>query len=375
MTTYKFKFLPSKKNRHLNRQVQLAGCIYNHLIALHKRYFKYFKKYPNKFLIQKHLTKLKKQQKFLFWNQLNSQTIQNISERIDFGYQKFFRKENKRPPTFRKIFKFKSFTLKQCGYKLFENNSIQIGKTVFKYHKSRNIHGNVKNVIIKKDLLGDFYLYFVTDHQETNQNRTETGETAGFDFGLKTFLVGSDETNIKSPLFFKQSLKAIRKASKNLSSKQKGSNHRKKARLHLVRKHRKIVNQRNDFHFKLARELCLKYDSIFLETLNLSGMKRMWGRKISDLSFVSFLSILRHQSEKLGTNLIFIDKWFPSSKMCSGCFSINDHLKLSDRTWTCAACGCTHDRDLNASKNIFREGTSSLRLGDRRLPLAEAVAA
>lgn len=370
MKTYKFKIYSSKKNQHLDRQVKVAGCIYNHIIALHKRYYKYFKRYPNKFQIQKHLTKLKKQSKFNFWNQLNSQAIQNICERIDFGYQKFFRKENKRPPSFRKVRKFKSFTLKQTGWKLLEDNKIKIGKKVFKYFKSRDIEGNIKNVIIKKDTLGYFYLYFVTDHEEIDQNRIETGESAGFDFGLKTFLVGSDGSKVRSPLFFKRSLKMIRKASKNLSSKQKGSNHRKKARLRLARYHKKIANQRNDFHFKLAKELCLQYDSIFLETLNLNGMKRLWGRKVSDLGFSQFVSILKHQSEKLGTNLVFIDKWFPSSKMCSDCLWINNDLKLSDRKWTCSSCGSFHDRDFNASKNIYREGTSSLRLGDIRLPSA-----
>ena len=103
MTTYKFKLYRSKKNKQLHQQINIAGYIYNHLIALHKRYYKYFKKYPSKYNIQKFITRLKKQHKFQFWNTLGSQAIQQVVERIDFGYKKFFHKENKRPPSFRKI--------------------------------------------------------------------------------------------------------------------------------------------------------------------------------------------------------------------------------------------------------------------------------
>lgn len=349
------------------------------MIAIHKRYYKYFKKYPSSFSLQKHITKLKKQQKYLFWNQLNSQAIQNVVERIDFGYQKFFRKENKRPPSFRSIRKFKSFTLKQTGYKLFEDDAkIKIGKKVFKYHKSREIAGDIKNVIVKKDSLGHFYIYLVVvaddDSESTIEKRIETGETAGFDFGLKTFLTGSDGNDVIAPEFFKRGLKLIKKANKNLSSKQIGSNNRKKARLNLARAHKKIANQRLDFHFKTARCMCLKYDSISLETLNLNGMKCLWGRKISDLGHGQFVTVLKHQAGKIGTDLAFIDKWFPSTKMCSNCFQINDNLTLADREWTCPFCGYHHIRDFNSAKNIHRVGTSTLRLGDRRLPLAEAVA-
>jgi len=373
MITYKFKLYSSKKNRHLNQQVRVAGCIYNHIIALHKRYHQYFKQYPSVFTLNKHVTKLKKQNRFIFWNQLNSQSIQNVVERIDFGFKKFFRKENKRPPSFRSIRKFKSFTLKQTGYKLLEDNQIQIGKKIFKYYQSRDIKGIIKNVIVKKDAVGDFYLFFVTDHEE-NRIKTMTGKSAGFDFGLKIFLTGSDESEIKSPEFFKHGLNKIKKAARNLSSKKKGSNNRALARLSLARAHKKIANQRSDFHFKLAKDMCLKYDFIFLETLNLSGMKKRWGRKVSDLGFAQFVSILHHQASKNGTVIHHIDKWFPSSKMCSVCLEINHDLKLSEREWICPHCGAVLKRDPNAASNVFREGTSSLRLGHVSPPLAAMAA-
>ena len=374
MTTYKFKLYRSKKNKQLHQQINIAGYIYNHLIALHKRYYKYFKKYPSKYNIQKFITRLKKQHKFQFWNTLGSQAIQQVVERIDFGYKKFFHKENKRPPAFRKIKRFKSFTLKQAGWKLFCDNSIQIGKEFFRYSKSRSIEGNIKTVTIKRDTLGHCFIFITTDHQETSQNRIMTGKSAGFDFGLKTFLVGSDGSVIRSPLFFKHGLKRIRKASQNLSSKAKGSNNRKKARMHLARVHKKIANQRLDFHFKLAKELTEKYDYIFLETLNLAGMKKLWGRKVSDLGFAQFVNILHYQASKIESVVHHIDRWFPSSKMCSDCCFVNKELQLEDRAWTCPHCGTVHDRDFNASTNIEREGASSLWLGDVRPCESMAIA-
>ena len=123
-----------------------------------------------------------------------------------------------------------------------------------------------------------------------------TGETAGFDFGLKTFLTVSDGTQIESPEFFKSSIDEVREASKSHSTKQKGSNNREKARLNLARKHQKIVHQRHDFHFKLASQLTQNYDVLCFEDLNLEGMKRLWGRKISDLGFCSSVSPAKRQA-------------------------------------------------------------------------------
>jgi putative transposase len=105
--------------------------------------------------------------------------------------------------------------------------------------------------------------------------------------------------------------------------------------------------------------LCLHYDVIALETLNLQGMKALWGRKVLDLGFAAFVDILHHAATKTGTIIRHIDPWFPSTKLCSACGCINAHLTLRDRTWTCPDCGTTHERDRNAAINIFREGASS----------------
>ena len=367
MKTYSYKLYNSKKNKRLHQQIELACEIYNHCIALHKRYYRIFGKYPHVYEIQKHITRLKRLRKYQRWKNLNSQAIQDITQRIDRAYKLFFRnlKAGVRtaPPSFKKRRKYKSFSLKQTGYKLLDGNNIRIGNRVYGYFKSREIDGNIKLLTVKRDPLGDLYLFFVTDTVESKES-ARTGKIVGFDFGLKTYLTTSDGQDIVSPLFFRRRINDIRKASRRLSRKRRGSNNRQKARLELARLHRKLHNQRRDFHFKLANDLCNRYDVMVFETLNLKAMQRMWGRKISDLGFASFISILKYVASSRGKSLIFIDRFEPSSKTCSVCGYINHELELSMRQWNCPECYAQHDRDRNASYNILRVGASTPGLGD-----------
>lgn len=288
--TYKFKLYKSKKNRKLHQQINIAANVYNHCIALHKRYYRLFGKSLNKYRLQKHLTKLKKLAKHQHWNQLGSQAVQDITDRIDRAYKLFFesRKNGRKasPPNFKKRIKYKSFTLKQAGYKLSGGNKIRIGKTVYKYSLSRNMEGRIKTLTVKRDPLGDIYLFFSCELPDAEVNQAATGKMAGFDFGLKTFLTSSEKTfngdrKLDSPEFFKQNIKKIKAANRALSRKRKGSNNRYKAKLNLARVHRKTASQRKHFFFEEAKKLCLKYDCVFFEDLNLKGMQKLWGRKIN----------------------------------------------------------------------------------------------
>jgi len=367
---YKFKLYQSKRNRYLIGLILIAAQIFNHCIALHKRYYRLYGKHLNVYQLQKHITKLKKLPKYKHWNQLGSQAIQDIAQRIDKGYNLFFQnlkarkaKKTKRfvaPPSFKKSRKYKSFTLKQAGHRFLGGNKVRIGKKNFRFFKSRNIQGNVKTVTIKRDTVGDLWLIVTTDWEDISPEiNPRNGNSIGFDFGLKTFLTGSDGSHFVSPEFFGRGQSKIRKAGQNLSRKQKKSKNRLKANLHLGRVHRKVANQRNDFHWKLANQITDKYDVICFETLNMDAMKRLWGKKISDLAFYSFLQKVEYLAKKKGKRVRFIDKWFPSSKMCHVCGCINESLELRDRQWTCDSCDNPHDRDLNAAINIHAVGTST----------------
>ena len=362
MKTYKFKLYSSKRNKKLHRQINIAGSIYNHCIALHRRYYRLFKKYLNVYQLQKHLTKLKKLSKFAYMDEIGSQAVQDITQRIDRAYKLFFRNLKHSiktaPPRFKKIEKYKSFTLKQAGWKLNESdNSIIIGRQRYRYAKSREINGKIKIITIKRDALGDIYLYFVCETSE-NEVLARTGKSVGFDFGLKIFLNASDGMDIASPLFFKQNANAIKMANRNLSRKAKGSNNRKKAKIALARLHKKVANQRDNFHWQTVNKLVGEYALICLEDLNLKAMQKRFGRKISDLGFADFVNKLKYMAYRTGASVVEIDRFFPSSQLCSECGYRNTETKnLKIRNWTCPKCGNTHNRDRNASINIEREGS------------------
>lgn len=171
---------------------------------------------------------------------------------------------------------------------------------------------------------------------------------------MDTYLTLNIGEKIQSPQFLKQSLKELRKLSKGTSRKVKGSNNWWRAIRKLARLYRHIANQRRDWHFKLATDLCRRFDLIATETLNLSGMKRLWGRKVSDLSFGQFVEILAFKCFKHNRKFRQVGQWTATTKPCSACGHHNENLSLSDRQWRCAECGSDHDRDINAAINILR---------------------
>lgn len=355
LKTYKYKLYKNKKTKHIDNLIDLACSIYNHCIALHKRYYRLYGKSLHKFALQKHLTKLKRLDKYKHYSKLDSQAIQQITERIDGAYKKFFKKQGGLP-SFKKRTKYKSFTLKgSVGYRL-KDNVIFLKSYEYKFSKNQKIldDDKIKTVTFKRDNLGSFYICISLETKD--EIRIATGRSVGMDFGLKTFLTLSDNTDINSPLFYLKSLKDLKSKQRKLSSKKKGSNNRRKAKIELAKLHTRLSNRRRDYFFKLANDLAKKYDNVFIEDLNLKAMTRLWGRKINDLSFNEFIGILSTK-----TNVVKIDKFYPSSKTCSCCGYIKQDLSLKDRLFECPNCKAKLDRDYNASVNIYRVGASTLR--------------
>lgn len=317
----------------------------------------------NSYALMKHITKLKKLPKYAEWNIVGSQAIQDIVQRIDKAYQLFFRNHKNHiksaPPSFKKVKRYKSFTLKQAGYKLFDDNRIQIQGRAYKYFKSQEIEGAVKTVTVKRDTLGDIYIYIVCETPQVEMI-PRTGKIVGYDFGLKTFLKASDGEDIVSPEFFKQGQCEIKKLNRQLSTKKNGSKNRRKARRELAKAHIKIADKRKDFHFKLAKRLSEEYAVICIEDLNIKAMQRLWGKKISDLSHSSFVNILKYQCSKVGAQVVEIPRFYPSTRTCHVCGVMSENLTLKDREWTCHGCGTHHDRDYNAAVNIMMVGASTI---------------
>lgn len=379
--TYKFKLYSSKRNRKLHRQINAAGLTYNHCVALCKRYYRLYGVGLKKARLQKHLTKLNKLPKFSYLKEFGSQAVQNITDRIESGYQKFFCKENKRPPKCRKVRKAKSFTLKQAGWKLDEkNHTIIINKQKYRYHKSREVDGIVKTVTVKRDAVGDIYI-FLTCQVKQNEIIPRLGKSIGFDYSLKDHILvaPTPEDDVDMPRFFHQNRNKLKRMQKKVSKKllantdhfvKKGKGlapvykrplyeckniqrcFKEQARLH-----KRIANQREAYYWKLTQELCEKYALICIETLNMKWMQKWHGKKINDYGFAAFATILEYVASRYGTTIVKVDKWFPSSQLCYDCgYQNKDAKDVRIREWDCPNCHEHHDRDRNAAKNILREG-------------------
>ena len=423
--TLKYKLYNTKKNKCLDEIINLAGRAYNHIVALHKRWYRLFGsknhavnlafeqahcRKPNKderrttylslYRIQKHLTKLKKTQRYAWMRSIPSQALQQIAERIDAGYQKFFdRKSTGRkvsPPKFKRVRSYRSFTLKQAGWKLIDTGRITICGRNYRFAESRPVTGNIKTVSIVRDRCGGYFVCFSCEAKETQSEvRATTGRIAGADFGLKTFLTVAESDGgklstyaVESPRPLLESMKKLRAASKRFSKRCEAhrkkslearrkwecngrtgykpyvpvSNHFLKAKLELARLHKRIANRRSDWQWKLAHKLANEYDVIYVEDLSFTGMIRMWGRKTSDAGPGGFFLKLEHECAKNGCSLVKRDRYYASTQICSECgyrLEGENRLTLKDREWTCPECGKEHDRDENAAINILTGGASS----------------
>ena len=364
--TIRFKLMRSKKNRKLHCEIEQFCRVYNHFIAVIERYYRLFNKHPSANRLKMLLPKLKRTRRFLWLKGLPSQALQDVVERIDRAYKRFFkeRKKGKRcgKPHFKQPENYKSFTLKQAGWELVGEHSLRIGDFVFKFHKSREIPAEkVKTVTVKRDKLGDIYVFFVVKSTEFVPKRCATGKSVGIDFGFDQFLTLSDGTSVDAPMFFKRDLRYIRQLSRSMSRKTHNSNSWNSTRLDLNRAYRAIQHKRDDWHWRLAHELCQKYDLICFETLNFKFFQRKHGKKIQDFGFVNFVKKLKYLAKRYGTQIVFVDRFFPSSQLCNACGYQNPELKdLKIREWVCPVCGASHERDFNASKNILDEGGRAL---------------
>ena len=362
MKTYRYKMYTKAKDGILDNQIDRFGIVYNHCIALHKRYFKLTGKYLNKYQLMSHLAKISHRSRLEeIFNGLPSQAVQNVAERIDKAYKLFFRnlkhKMRTSPPSFKKVKKYSSYTLKQCGYK-FNENKIRLNGRWYGFFKSREIKGKVKTVTVKRDRCGDLWIVVITDKIDVMEY-PKSGNSVGYDFGMKVFLTGSDGVDHVAPLFLKQSKAINERLSRAISSKQKGSNNRRKTVVAKARFMRHLANQRADFQWKLANRIVEKYDVICFENLNLKGISARFGKKVGEYGFGEFLNKIQYLASKHGKDVRFVGRFFPSSKLCHCCGYKNDGLRLRDREWICPECGTHHDRDRNASVNILLEGTSS----------------
>jgi putative transposase len=373
--TYKYRlYRCDKRDQHLHRQINTAGTVWNHALVLQKRYYRLSGKYIPLGVLKAHIAKLRTQ-RYAFWKQVGSQVVQEMLERLDTAYQRFFKKLAKRPPKYKKVRQRKSFTLKQAGWKLIRYNQntfkpngqprtargvIEIQEVRYKFVQHRPLNGEIKTVTVKRDAAGRLWLHFSVIEQVPAPMKVEVtpSRVAGFDFGLKTFLTDHTGKTHVAGLYHRQALKRLRILQARKDKKPHGTKNRKKAAQLLSRTHIRVADKRRDAHFKLANALCDQYDVLCFEDLNLEGMKALWGRKVSDLAFGQFITILKQVASKRGKTVVQIGRFERTTGKCSGCGQFKT-LQLRECTFHCDSCDLVLDRDHNAAINICYAGASA----------------
>ena len=377
MRNTKQKLFHDKFLKYLHNELNICGIVRNHFIVLSMRYYRRYGKGLSYSKMSAHLTKLKRLEKYKHWNIPYSWSLQNVVKRLSQSFREM-KTHGRGHPKFKSCKKHKGMTFngiqapvekvleKQKNERNHPTYRIRLNGRWYRFALHRKIQGKITQVQVTRDALGDVYITLTEDYSEV-KIEPKTGKAEGFDFGIKDFLTGSDGHRYTSPMFYKQNAdKLAKETQKVYSRKVKGSNNRERERKNVARIHKKTANQRIDHHWKLAIQLCRKFDILFFEDLNLNGMKRLWGKQVSDLAFGEFMQKLKHQSKKRIRSVLKIGRWIPSTKCCSVCEHKNDNLTLADREWICPSCNTQLDRDQNAAINILKEGVASFGLGDIR---------
>lgn len=352
-----------KQAAYFARACGTARFTYNWALAEWQRQYAAWKQdnslpKPSQAALRRQLNALKREQ-FPWMLEVTKNAPQMAIIQLGEAFRNFFA-GRAQYPKFRKKGVHDRFTITNDQFSV-EGSRIRIPDLGWvRMRESLRFAGKIMSATISR--VADRWFVSITVETEDPPKRcAENQGVVGVDLGVSALATLSTGETITGPKPHKALLNRLRRLSRSLSRKQKGSSNRAKARAKLARLHARIANIRSDALHKLTSDLSRRFHTIGIEDLNVRGMmaNRHLARSIADMSFFEFRRQLEYKAERRGGLVVVADRWFPSSKTCSACGSVQKDMPLSVRAWVCPDCGAHHDRDWNAARNLATYAASS----------------
>ena len=352
---YNFRFYPTPTQKV--ELAQLFGCVrvvFNWGLAWGRKTLNEGQKLPSYNDLSGALTHLKRTEERSWLADVSCVPLQQALRHLSGAWSRCFKKMAGRP-RFKRKQGAQSAEFTKSAMTL-RDGDVTLGRITgpLDIRWSRELAAAPSSCTVSLDTAGRYHISFVVDVEPVLLE--EINRTIGIDLGLTHFAITSDGATFDNLKFLEQDLDRLAKVQRKLSRCQKGSRNRHKIRLKVARVQARIADKRRDVLHKLSTQLIRENQAIAVETLSVKNMvrHRSLSRSISDAGWGMFVQMLEYKAEWYGRTLVKIDRWHPSSKMCSSCDHVVGSLPLHIRQWTCQACDAVHDRDVNAARNIKR---------------------